>query len=186
MPWAITLPTGPASPPSDTSWVAQAACRDKPIEWFFPEDVHAGCYNQGKSVCATCPVSTACLAYVRQCDPDAEWVGLWAGLSPTQRKALARHHHTVVRRTRAPSRSGDRREHKVDQTRAATTGSTSRARRPQGRSGDQRGHRVDQAREATTESTTRATRPPSRSGDRRDHGVDQVANAGIESIRRAA
>lgn len=68
--------------------MADAACRSKPGELFFPDHPTPGAYNQGKAVCATCPVISTCLAYVEHCDPAGEWDGLWAGLTRTERRRL--------------------------------------------------------------------------------------------------
>lgn len=159
MPWTVTLPSGPVAAPRNLAWMAQAGCRDKPGEWFFPEQPRAGAYNQGKAVCAACLVASTCWAYITKCDPNAEWDGLWAGLTPTQRRTLVRRQHADERRARAAgsirctspsqSRSGERRGHRVDQVSDAAPGSTKPARPAQSRSRSRSDRRVDQARNVT-------------------------------------
>jgi hypothetical protein len=167
MPWTVTLPSGPVAAPRNLAWMAQAGCRDKPGEWFFPEHPRAGAYNQGKAVCATCPVVSTCWAYIRHSDPDAEWSGLWAGLTPTQRKTLVRRHHADERRTRA-------------------AGSIRCTSPSQSRSGQRRGNRVDQIGETGTGSTKSATQAQSRSRSRGDRRVDQARTVTVGSIGTAA
>lgn len=69
-------------------WLTEAACRDKPGNWFFPlRDSHPGSYTKGKKVCASCPVCG-------ECREDAvkrkEVAGLWGGLAPWELQALIR------------------------------------------------------------------------------------------------
>jgi hypothetical protein len=50
---------------------------------FFPD--HGGNYAQGRQVCEACPVRLQCA----QASRDEEY-GLWDGMSPAQREAVAR------------------------------------------------------------------------------------------------
>jgi WhiB family redox-sensing transcriptional regulator len=77
-----------AGAPRDTGgrWIDDAACEGKPTEWFFPEGVaHRGVrdvFAKGRLVCATCPVSSECLADAIE---SGEGFGLRGGLTPQER-----------------------------------------------------------------------------------------------------
>lgn len=65
--------------PRNDDWRDQAACKGKPAYLFFPEgrlDEKAA-----KAICATCPVTTACLNA-----GQGERDGIWGGLTPKQRR----------------------------------------------------------------------------------------------------
>jgi WhiB family redox-sensing transcriptional regulator len=69
--------------PAPGDWVDEAACRDKPAEWWFSErqDVAA----IGKAICHTCPVELACLQHaVRVGEPH----GIWGGKSERARRRI--------------------------------------------------------------------------------------------------
>ena len=74
-----------------TDWRAHAACRGRDPEWWFPRPGSTG--SQALRICAGCPVARDCLA--EQMDREggihhADRHGIWGGLSPRQRYALAR------------------------------------------------------------------------------------------------
>ena len=79
-----------------TGWLERAACRQSDSELFFP-DLHAYRRNEvaaAKAVCCRCPVREECL----EAAMDAgEKVGIWGGLTPTERVNL----HRRQRRARA-------------------------------------------------------------------------------------
>lgn len=68
-----------------TNWKLHAACRGMDTELFYPE--------QGESpypalaVCATCPVTPACLATALK---NNERFGIWGGKSAKQRQNIRR------------------------------------------------------------------------------------------------
>lgn len=53
-------------------WRDQAACRGKPIEWFFPLTPYGT--REAKALCKTCPVVDECATAGRN-----EPYGVWAG-----------------------------------------------------------------------------------------------------------
>ncbi len=61
-------------------WHLQAACRGKPIEWFFPAKGQPSSY--AKAVCAECPVIDRCA------QAGAGEAGIWAGVTERQRRKL--------------------------------------------------------------------------------------------------
>lgn len=83
------------------SWRKQAACRDKPTAWFYP-DMPRGRYARVKDpyenarpVCAGCPVAAECLDESRRDEPPVELKegqvpthGFRAGLRPEERYIL--------------------------------------------------------------------------------------------------
>lgn len=68
-------------------WRRQAACRDKPIEWFYPVERHEVAYALGRAICAECPVAEPCRAFALRVDEDGvpERFGLWGGTTPNMR-----------------------------------------------------------------------------------------------------
>lgn len=79
--------------PLPTEWKNEAACRGVDPTWFAPAEDALTQYPRGRAVCMRCPVRDACLtdAMNREGDkPASHRAGLWGGLSPEQRAALAR------------------------------------------------------------------------------------------------
>jgi WhiB family redox-sensing transcriptional regulator len=74
-------------------WTERAACRGEVSHLFFapgsPEvpDVRAKRETMAKSICARCPVKSACLAYALRVH---EALGIWGGTTETERRQLAR------------------------------------------------------------------------------------------------
>ncbi|MGW6955267.1 sigma-70 family RNA polymerase sigma factor [Streptomyces sp. PAN_FS17] len=66
-------------------WAARAACRsaDEPLDMFAEQTARA----RHTTVCAGCPVQTACLADALDNDVD---FGVWGGMTPGERRALLR------------------------------------------------------------------------------------------------
>lgn len=63
-----------AEPPG--SWTALANCRSYPNDAVFFTEVRSfDEANLALSICAACPVQTACLAYGRQLQADGVWGG---------------------------------------------------------------------------------------------------------------
>ena len=67
------------------TWINDAACRGKPIDWFYPDAKDGGAHPAAKALCEGCPVRAECLDYSMEADNG---FGLWAGLSPGKRKAV--------------------------------------------------------------------------------------------------
>jgi WhiB family redox-sensing transcriptional regulator len=66
-------------------WQEHARCRDLDVEMFFPEKGRAA--RSAKRVCMECAVRVECLEYaLRRREPE----GVWGGLTPTERRRLAR------------------------------------------------------------------------------------------------
>jgi WhiB family redox-sensing transcriptional regulator len=70
-------------------WVARAACREMPVEAFFPPQSDKLGRAVALAVCARCPVRRECLDWALEVDePD----GIFGGTVPAQRRQLARGH----------------------------------------------------------------------------------------------
>lgn len=69
---------------AEASWRDDAACRDAPTDWFFPDrdgpDNHG---RQAKAVCAHCPVRTHCLT-----ENLTAGYGIHGGAGEPRRRAL--------------------------------------------------------------------------------------------------
>jgi len=90
--WRKSEPALPPRPEQAATWRDHAACRSAGAAPFFPDEDGAHSYSRARSVCAGCTVRDACLDDVmaREGDADhADRAGLWGGLSPNQRAALA-------------------------------------------------------------------------------------------------
>ncbi len=86
----------------DEDWTSRAACReDKPDALF----VRGAEQNKAKSVCASCPVRTECLA--EALDNQIEW-GVWGGMTERERRALLRRRPSATGR---PGLENAREEH---------------------------------------------------------------------------
>lgn len=68
-------------------WVRHAACTEAPLRLFFPPTEHDAAYDAGRTICATCVVRLACL---EEAMGRPEVHGLWGGLTPRERRRLAR------------------------------------------------------------------------------------------------
>jgi hypothetical protein len=68
------------------AWHAQAACRGKPQELFFPERGNsADVVDRARTICAACPLQVEC------CDAGpSEKDGTWADTSEPERRKLRR------------------------------------------------------------------------------------------------
>lgn len=69
-------------------WRDQAKCVGMPTEKFFPEHLKESRFDDALRICATCPVSDACLKLVIGLDDvDDKW-GVFGGTTPRQRKHI--------------------------------------------------------------------------------------------------
>ena len=74
----------------NSDWRAQAACRGKDPELFFPVGNTGAALKQieeAKAVCRTCPVIDQCLKWALDTNQDS---GIWGGLTEDERRALKR------------------------------------------------------------------------------------------------
>ena len=70
---------------SEHAWLQQAACKDEPLDLFFPKKGDGDNGRRAKKICATCPVQDECLAdALRYGDRE----GIRAGLNVKQRRKL--------------------------------------------------------------------------------------------------
>ena len=88
------------SPPSlrgivtSPEWMANALCRRSDPDLFYPGTGHSS--QEGRAVCARCPVRTECLAYAIE---HREYYGVWGGLSERQRRHMRETGGRSVNRT---------------------------------------------------------------------------------------
>lgn len=88
--WKKKPPVGP--------WVADAACADKPADWWFPITTTEDGYDaftagQAIAVCRACPVQPDCLRHAIEAN---EMHGIWGGQTE---RARARIRKNTLRRT---------------------------------------------------------------------------------------
>ena len=75
---------------STGDWRDDAACRDEPLELFFPAGFSPAVRSrsmQAKSICWACPSRSACLEFAVATFQDH---GIWGGLDEEERRALRR------------------------------------------------------------------------------------------------
>lgn len=65
-------------------WMAQADCRDWPVDVFFPEPWSGENGRLAKSICAECPVRETCAEH----GIANETYGIWGGLSERERRRI--------------------------------------------------------------------------------------------------
>lgn len=79
---------------SARTWQDDALCREVGAELFFaPEDAPNINYAEARAICTGCPVRRDCLEYALDREGTIAHqmrAGMWGGLSPEQRTALAR------------------------------------------------------------------------------------------------
>lgn len=83
-------------------WMAAAACKDKPLDWWFPEFGDAGPgrgnrvggqYQRARDICDRCPVRAECLDEAMRMERGVSHNfrhGMVGGLTPREREALSR------------------------------------------------------------------------------------------------
>lgn len=69
---------------SNQEWQDLAACREVPVEMFFPPAEQES--EVAKAVCADCTVRQPCLEFALG---EAERFGIWGGLTSQERRSLA-------------------------------------------------------------------------------------------------
>lgn len=83
----------PAFKPDDWTWQFDAACRGEDTNLFYYDDNERGEMKANKiavakSICAQCPVSTACLEMAIR---TKQANGIWGGTTPEERGVRVRH-----------------------------------------------------------------------------------------------
>lgn len=68
-----------------TPWMVDAACKDWPTNWWFPQ--RGADTERAKIICFTCPVRLECLNYALGL-PNT--VGIWGGTSGRERREIGR------------------------------------------------------------------------------------------------
>ena len=71
----------------------RALCADEDPALWFPKA--NGKAAKGRAICARCPVAAECLEWALSTSEDS---GVWGGLDPDERKALARRRDRFARR----------------------------------------------------------------------------------------
>ena len=77
-------PAGTPPPPDPRWWGDRAACFGEPGDWYATDKADV---SWEKTVCWTCPVRRACLAYALD---TGEAFGIWGGLTTIERAVLVR------------------------------------------------------------------------------------------------
>jgi WhiB family redox-sensing transcriptional regulator len=100
----LTLLNSPISSPprQQQDWRARAACRALPADLFFPagelEEEAVEQAEEAKTVCARCPVRTACLEWAIATNQP---YGIWGGMNASERRSIRR--RRLAERRRAAS-----------------------------------------------------------------------------------
>ena len=68
---------------SNEEWQDRAACRQIPVELFFPPAEQEA--DEAKAMCAICEVRQPCLEFAIAA---GERFGVWGGLTPQERRSL--------------------------------------------------------------------------------------------------
>lgn len=91
--------------PDDNAWLEQAACRGEPTHLWFPakggnKGGGADLYSEARPFCARCPVTAECLDDALEAEASNQYrrVGMWGGLTPTERRAEARRRRAAAPR----------------------------------------------------------------------------------------
>jgi WhiB family redox-sensing transcriptional regulator len=82
----------------DTTWMAQARCRDVAADTFFPES--GAQVRAAVRICADCLVKGTCLEYALEQRIDH---GIWGGTSERQRRRIAAARRDARRSPREPT-----------------------------------------------------------------------------------
>jgi WhiB family redox-sensing transcriptional regulator len=80
----LRLTNGPTADTLDLRWQEQALCAQTDPEAFFPEPGRLA--HAAKRICARCDVRAECLQHALT---HHEAYGIWGGLTPNERAALA-------------------------------------------------------------------------------------------------
>jgi WhiB family transcriptional regulator, redox-sensing transcriptional regulator len=72
---------------SATTWRKRAACRGLDVEIFYPFSEDDADAAEAKTICASCPVSSACLEHALAL---REREGVWGGMTERERRRIVR------------------------------------------------------------------------------------------------
>lgn len=81
--FGAALPSDGGSVASNEEWQDHAACRQVPVELFFPPIEQE--VEEAKAMCAICEVRQPCLEFALAA---GERFGVWGGLTPQERRSL--------------------------------------------------------------------------------------------------
>jgi hypothetical protein len=70
-------------------WLEAAACRGRPLSWWFPARRQRFVIEVARAVCRSCPVRAECLAEALELEDDSHRHGIRGGLTAAERRALA-------------------------------------------------------------------------------------------------
>lgn len=76
----------PDTLPNSLAWAARAACQDQDQDLFFSDAEQK--IAQAKTICATCPVRTACLDEALRAEATSNGAGIFGGLTAVERTEL--------------------------------------------------------------------------------------------------
>jgi WhiB family redox-sensing transcriptional regulator len=82
-PYPPGTPHGFDAPPPPGPWVANAACRGLPTDWWFSERGENEVFATAQAICKACPVVEPCRDYGLA---HASLTGTWGALSERQRR----------------------------------------------------------------------------------------------------
>ena len=86
----------------DLPWYRKAACRGRPLEWWYPNGTKGTAKEHleaGKQICNNeCPVRLECLQYAFEAN---EAYGTWGGLAGHPEEERARERRNWMRRKQA-------------------------------------------------------------------------------------
>jgi len=82
-------------------WRKQAACKNLPTEWWFPDVGGEGEMKKAVEVCKSCPVKEPCLDWAIAHEDH----GIWGATTPLERKRLRKIRRVVLDR---PEKAFDR------------------------------------------------------------------------------
>lgn len=71
------------------SWRERAACANTSIDWF-PTEHDREAIDACRAICEPCPVRAECLDAALSVPPTNDPVGIYAGTTPTERRAIRR------------------------------------------------------------------------------------------------
>lgn len=65
-------------------WWRQAACRDLPLQWFYPKSKRNS-FKDARAVCSKCPVVSQCFNDMLKYEDPDDRSGFWGNTSPDDR-----------------------------------------------------------------------------------------------------
>ena len=74
-----------------TGWRDDALCLEADAELWFPEIGDSETARLAKRICLGCPARAACLEFALD---QGEYIGIWGGTTPNERRDLRRQRRT--------------------------------------------------------------------------------------------